>query len=132
MPKCKRCGKGGLFFKTNSEGLCDNCAHIISLEQENDNLKGKFNALNSIYKSLKSFMEETGANDAFSAKKAADEYKRKQDELKNKCNTMLEEIKKLQKTINDKQNEILVLDETITLESFSLYKPKFKFLTSDE
>jgi hypothetical protein len=34
--------------------------------------------------------------------------------------------------IEAKKKEIIVLDDEILLESFALYKPKFKFLTSDE
>lgn len=43
MAKCKKCGKGGLFFKVNAKGLCSDCAKknellsspsIYSLQQE--------------------------------------------------------------------------------------------------
>ncbi len=38
----------------------------------------------------------------------------------------------LAKQIDLRRKEIIVLDEEILLESFALYKPKFKFLTSEE
>ena len=41
MAKCKKCGKGGLFFKVNSDGLCADCAKrkrqttpTMSIDQE--------------------------------------------------------------------------------------------------
>jgi hypothetical protein len=132
MARCKRCGEGGIFFKVDANGLCEKCSRIILLEKENYNLKEKFNELNSVYKSLKLFMEETGADSAVAAKKITDEYKKEQEKIKENHKQITDEISKLQNIIKQKQNEILVLDETITLESFALYKPKFKFLTSDE
>jgi hypothetical protein len=132
MAKCKRCGKSGIFFKVNSGGLCDNCSHIISLEQENNYVKNKFEELNSTYKSLKSLMEEIGAMDALAVKNKIVEYQKTENNLKKSCDEIKRMIVSLQAEIKQKQGEILVLDENITLESFALYKPKFKFLTSSE
>jgi hypothetical protein len=41
-------------------------------------------------------------------------------------------LEALKKEILQKHDEIIVLDENIMLESFALYQPKFKFLTSNE
>ncbi len=53
-----------------------------------------------------------------------------------KCNNEIHErentISELQKVIDDKKSQILVLEESILLESFALYLPKFKFTNSDE
>src|SRR5689334_7660433 len=43
-----------------------------------------------------------------------------------------QQIVELTKQIDLRKKEIIVLDEEILLESFALYKPKFKFLTSEE
>ena len=34
MAKCKRCGKGGLFFKVNTNGICKDCERIEKLEED--------------------------------------------------------------------------------------------------
>jgi len=53
-----------------------------------------------------------------------------------KCNNEIREreinISELQKVIDDKKSQILVLEESILLESFALYLPKFKLTSSDE
>lgn len=41
MPKCKKCGRKGLFFKVNSEGLCSECAGLKLIEEEKEDLEGK-------------------------------------------------------------------------------------------
>jgi hypothetical protein len=41
-------------------------------------------------------------------------------------------LAELAKQIDLRKKEVIVLDEEILLESFALYKPKFKFLTSEE
>ncbi len=40
MSKCKHCGKNGLFMKTNRDGLCQNCAVNVELEEKERNLRG--------------------------------------------------------------------------------------------
>ena len=42
------------------------------------------------------------------------------------------QLSELEKQIELRKKEIIVLDEEILLESFALYKPKFKFQTSEE
>ena len=53
-----------------------------------------------------------------------------------KCNNIISErentISELQKIIEDKKSQILVLEESLLLESFALYLPKFKFVSSEE
>ncbi len=53
-----------------------------------------------------------------------------------KCNDVISErentISELQSIIDDKKSQILVLEESILLESFALYLPKFKFTSSEE
>jgi uncharacterized Zn finger protein (UPF0148 family) len=45
MAKCKRCGKGGLFFKVNINGICANCERIEKLEAEENHLKSSIEQL---------------------------------------------------------------------------------------
>jgi hypothetical protein len=39
MAKCKNCGKSGLFFKINSNGICKECDRIFRLQEEERQLK---------------------------------------------------------------------------------------------
>lgn len=43
-----------------------------------------------------------------------------------------QQLKELMNQIDLRKKEIIVLDDEILLESFALYKPKFKFLTSED
>ena len=50
----------------------------------------------------------------------------------NKIENLNKKIKDLDLQIKNKESSIIILDETIELESFSLYKPRFFFTNSDE
>lgn len=39
MAKCKRCGRKGLFFKVNSDGLCVNCEATVCAEKEQKQIR---------------------------------------------------------------------------------------------
>ncbi|MDR0583789.1 MAG: DUF4041 domain-containing protein [Treponema sp.] len=98
---------------------------ISAIKQENETVKNENAALQGI-------IDEIGARDAVTVKNKIAEFQETRNNLENSCNEARSIIELLQAEIKQKQNEILVLDETITLESFALYKPKFKFLTSEE
>jgi hypothetical protein len=49
MARCKRCGKGGLFFKINADGICNDCERIEGLEAEEKQLKSRIERLISEY-----------------------------------------------------------------------------------
>jgi hypothetical protein len=38
MAKCKRCGKGGLFYKVEQNGFCKECNRIVGLEAQEQKL----------------------------------------------------------------------------------------------
>jgi hypothetical protein len=81
---------------------------------------------------LQSIIDEIGARDAVAVKNKISEFRETEKKLENSCNEAKRIIASLQAEIKQKQKEIIVLDENIILESFALYKPKFKFLTSNE
>jgi hypothetical protein len=39
MAKCNKCGKGGFFFKVNSNGTCKECERIAILQGEEQQLQ---------------------------------------------------------------------------------------------
>ncbi len=139
MAKCQRCGKGGLFRKVNDKGLCINCSQITNLELEvkklQDNieqLKSDIEKQNTENQFLQNTIDEIGARDAITVKAKIEEYREHENNLKNSCEEIKRTIEQLQKEIAEKRNEIIVLDESIMLETFALYLPKFKFQTSAE
>ena len=64
--------------------------------------------------------------------KALQETQAAQAEFTKRWQGFDQELKELAKQVDLRKKEIIVLDEEILLESFALYKPKFKFLTSEE
>jgi hypothetical protein len=81
---------------------------------------------------LHSIIEEIGAKDAITVKNKILEYETIKDNLHKECENLKQENLSIEKQIHQKKNEIIVLDEEILLESFALYKPKFKFTSSNE
>ena len=45
MAKCKKCGRKGLFFKVNSEGLCKDCEALAEIEKRKQELDNDVNSL---------------------------------------------------------------------------------------
>lgn len=99
---------------------------------------------------LKKIIEEIGANDVISVKKRIESLKLEEQEYYQRKNSITQEIKNLEKNIeenkiksqnelkkfdlelNQKKKEILSIDEQLLLESFALYAPHFSFENSAE
>lgn len=62
---------------------------------------------------------------------AFEDLKRRNEELTQKNNEILSQIDSLSQKLRELQNRIIVAEETIELEEFSLYSPKFDFCNSD-
>jgi hypothetical protein len=124
MARCKQCGKGGLFFKVNENGICKDC----QIQQ----LDNSYKELSNTHKELNQLIDEIGARDTLAAKKKTNEYIERYEELIKKCNNETGHLNSLEEEIKNKRKEILVIDDILELESFALYLPKFKFLTSDK
>ena len=92
----------------------------------------KATAIKKENEKLLSFIKELGAEDAIAVKNKIKEYEVIKDNLHKECEKLKVENKLIEKQIDEKRKEIIVLDEEILLESFALYKPKYSFLSSDE
>jgi predicted nucleic acid-binding Zn-ribbon protein len=115
--KCSVCGKGGLFRKVNESGICRDC-EIAALRSECTNLNKT--------------IDELGARDAVTIQNKIAEYKSALEGIQDDVDGAKDKLQKLEVEIKEKQDEIIVLDDNIMLESFALYIPKFNFLTSEE
>lgn len=65
MAKCSKCGRKGLFFKVNSEGLCSECAGLELISREKEKLetdltriKGDLSEIRQKYAAEKSDLEK--------------------------------------------------------------------------
>jgi hypothetical protein len=140
MGKCQRCGKGGLFHKVNRDRLCTDCARIEALEieaqklqEDIDRFRSQRSASEMAYNEIKEKKDTLYNQIADKAKSDALNQIADQIENKNKEMQRLNDgLDALRNEILQKHKEIIVLDENILLETFALYKPKFKFLTSNE
>ena len=81
---------------------------------------------------LKDLIKKIGAEDAIAVQQKIDELIKERDNLFKENNSIRTKINVLALSIADKKKQLIVLDEDLLLESFALYKPKFKFLTSEE
>lgn len=113
--KCKRCGRSGIardFVKES--GFCKDCERI---------------RLTEVIEALKSECAKEEAN----VYQIKEDYEKFYNEIAEKAREdTFSELKSVLEELEEKRSQILVFDETIMLETFALYQPKFKFLTSDE
>jgi hypothetical protein len=81
---------------------------------------------------LQKILKEMGALDLVEIKNEIEKAKQKKDKQMQECEIKAREAASIQREIDEKRNQILVVDETLLLESFALYLPKFAFISSDE
>ena len=91
MAKCKQCGKGNLFTKTNSEGLCKEC-ETAYLYEEIERLKSLLTP------------ELLEVNEAIKELERINSEKNNAEQLKQ---SYLSDIEKLNSEIKQKQSEII-------------------------
>jgi len=97
--------------------------------KERDSLRKAFEDVDKMeYLQLKQAIEDLCAQ----KEKALQETQAAQAEFTKRWQSFDQQLKELMKQIDLRKREIIVLDEEILLESFALYKPKFKFLTSED
>jgi len=105
---------------------------IGRLQQEIKELEQQKDALTNEKTKLEIILKENGSLSLLQVK---EKISLAEIEL-SKCNNTISEkentISELQKIIEDKKSQILVLEESLLLESFALYLPKFKLTSSEE
>ena len=88
------------------------------LESENENLHKK--------------LKELGALDLFNVKDEIRKADEQLEQTKQDISRKELDLALVRKEIEDKRKEVLVVEETLLLESFALYLPKFVFTSSEE
>lgn len=95
-------------------------------------LKEECEQLSTENAKLQKQLKEMGALDLADIQQKIAEAKEKLEEINQSCEKKKQESSTIQKELNEKQKQVLVVDETLLLESFALYHPKFAFTTSEE
>lgn len=81
---------------------------------------------------LNNLINELGAGDAIHIKAKIAEFESDLGIINQRKSDLEKTISSLNDEIDGKRKEIIVIEEELLLESFALYKPKFKFMSSDE
>lgn len=81
---------------------------------------------------LHQLISDIGAQDALAVKLKTIEFQAQADVLQKQCVEIMDSIRTLKEELEQKRRDILVVDDTLLFESFSLYQPKFKLSDSTE
>ncbi len=104
-------------------------AELARTAKERDSLKSALADTDKMeYHQLKQAIENLGLQ----KEKANQDLSAAQTEFTKRWQGFDQQLKELAKQIELRKKEIIVLDDDILLESFALYKPQFKFQTSEE
>lgn len=137
MAKCVRCGKSGLLLKVSASGLCMDC-----MEQE-------LNAANANLQDIQSKLTPADQQILSAAEQLQKLKTENQAEVQQHCQELTdlaeqnaraytalqnkkEEINRLLEEIKAKQQQIAQLDNTIYMQDFGFFTPKYPFTTSDD
>lgn len=112
MAKCGKCGKKGLALKLSKEGLCVDC-----LQAE----------LNGMKESITPEMQS-----AIQLKELSEGLSRKIETLRKQEEDANAELRKKENQLKQLNRQIIVAEEIVEMESFSLYKPRYEFEKSEE
>ena len=104
-------------------------AQLVQTTKERDALKSSLADTDKLeYHQLKQVIEGL----VLQKEKALQETQKAQAEFDKRRQGFDQQLAELAKQIDLRQKEIIVLDDEILLESFALYRAKFKFMTSEE
>lgn len=112
MPKCKNCGKTGLLLHLSSGGLCQQCVEQELMRLEN--------------------LLSPDILDAIQRKESVIKLDARIAELGKEVERLDGIIDERKNTIAELDKRVIIQEETIEMESFSLYRPIFEFATSEE
>jgi small-conductance mechanosensitive channel len=100
--------------------------------QRADDLDLQLTDLQARYTQLQELNRKIGTMDVLDVQKLIEEEKVKLAALRQEIQSAEQNVAALAQRSSDLQGQILVWEETLLLESFSLYKPKFKLNASHE
>lgn len=107
MSKCNHCGKSGIFFKVNTNGKCKECERIDKLTTEENSIKQEINTL---------INQKTEVTTSY--EKIKNERNILYNQIATKAKT--DAINSIQTQINDANNELLQIVETMNIRKSEL------------
>lgn len=112
MAKCTKCGKSGLFLKTNVEGMCSDCQYQVIL---------------TLRAALSPEQKES-----ISLQERLQQLRAQTQNLESTIKAKNQQINTLDLELQKKKSEIVETDECALLQSFGFYKPQYDFTNSEE
>lgn len=112
MAKCVNCGKSGLFLKVSASGLCFDCA-AVKLSAAETQLTPE-------------------QQDAVQLTQTIELQRQKLAELDAQIVAGERKLAHLKEKIAKYQKELIVAPESLEMEAFALYRPKYTFATSEK
>jgi hypothetical protein len=100
--------------------------------QRADDLEAQLKDLQTQYAQLQALTTKIGAMDVLELQELIEQEKEKLAAARQETQRAEREVAALAQRSSDLQGQILVWEETLLLESFALYEPKFKLTTSQE
>lgn len=100
--------------------------------QRADDLETQLSDLQIQYAQLQALTTKIGAMDVLNVQRLIEQEKDKLAAVREETLRAEREVTALVQRSSDLQGQILVWEETLLLESFALYEPKFKLITSQE
>lgn len=111
MARCIRCGRNGVFLKVNFQGLCETCQRD-QLAQMQASRTPEQNTAASLQEQIRQMAMQREA-------------------LIRNIQEMQQTAGNLSAEIQNKRQQIVDLDESIMLQEFGLYKPKYDLMNAD-
>ncbi|AXJ04618.1 ATPase [Pseudomonas fluorescens] len=100
--------------------------------QRADDLNARLTDLQMRYAELQTLAEKVGAMDVLEVQRLVEQEKVKLAAVREEAQRAEREVAVIAQRSSDLQGQILVWEETLLLESFALYEPKFKLMSSQE
>nr|WP_319527371.1 DUF4041 domain-containing protein [Pseudomonas laurentiana] len=100
--------------------------------QRAEGLEAQLTELQAQYAQLQALTAKIGAMDVLGVQRLIEQEKEKLAVARQETLRAEREVAALAQRSSDLQGQILVWEETLLLESFALYEPKFKLITSQE
>lgn len=125
MAKCKQCGRRGIGLKLH-DGLCVECISDMLTQEK----KQKSEAIEELDKIRASLTPEM--NNAIELEKLIRNREKEVSSLEETIAKHKQDINQRTTELENLNRQILVADETIEMEIFSLYKPRYDFASSEQ
>lgn len=126
MAKCKKCGKGGIFFKVNSNGICKDCERIESNDKNREKQEIKENPLAIWLKSNSKGLLDNKLEECSNCLNIAIKSEKDNDFVTTRRNVIVS-INCLKKYNKDNNNKLLTLEESLRkeLRDFAVYRDPY-------